>query len=70
MSDNRELMLTRLFDAPREKLYCAWTDPELLKQPAARQRISIGFSIRCGCNGGFLGGSDPSSRGTRARPTG
>ena len=31
MSD-RELVLTRLIDAPREKLYRAWTDPELLKQ--------------------------------------
>jgi uncharacterized protein YndB with AHSA1/START domain len=27
-----ELVLTRLIDAPREKLYQAWTDPELLKQ--------------------------------------
>jgi uncharacterized protein YndB with AHSA1/START domain len=25
-------MLTRLIDAPREKLYRAWTDPTLLKQ--------------------------------------
>jgi uncharacterized protein YndB with AHSA1/START domain len=28
----RELVLTRLIDAPREKLYRAWTDPELLRQ--------------------------------------
>ena len=27
-----ELVLTRLIDAPRAKLYQAWTDPELLKQ--------------------------------------
>ena len=32
MSTDRELMLTRLIDAPREKLYRAWTDPTLLKQ--------------------------------------
>ena len=32
MSDDRELTLTRLIDAPREKLYRAWTDPHLLKQ--------------------------------------
>ena len=32
MSADRELMLTRLIDAPREKLYRAWTDPHLLKQ--------------------------------------
>ena len=27
-----DLVLMREFDAPREKLYKAWTDPELLKQ--------------------------------------
>jgi uncharacterized protein YndB with AHSA1/START domain len=27
-----ELVLTRLIDAPREAVYRAWTDPELLKQ--------------------------------------
>jgi uncharacterized protein YndB with AHSA1/START domain len=32
MSADRELMLTRLIDAPREKIYRAWTDPTLLKQ--------------------------------------
>jgi len=32
MSADRELMLTRLIDAPRQKLYRAWTDPNLLKQ--------------------------------------
>ena len=32
MSADRELVLTRLIDAPREKLYRAWTDPILLKQ--------------------------------------
>ncbi|HBK06152.1 MAG TPA: polyketide cyclase [Acetobacteraceae bacterium] len=29
---DRELVLTRLIDAPREKLYRAWTDPALLRQ--------------------------------------
>ena len=29
---DRELVLTRLIDAPREKLFRAWTDPALLKQ--------------------------------------
>lgn len=28
----RELSLTRLIDAPRERVYRAWTDPELLKE--------------------------------------
>lgn len=31
-SVNRELTLTRIIDAPREKVFKAWTDPELLKQ--------------------------------------
>ena len=29
---DRDLVLTRLVDAPPEKLFKAWTDPELLKQ--------------------------------------
>lgn len=29
---DRELVLTRLIDAPRDKLYRAWTEPELLKR--------------------------------------
>lgn len=32
MPANRELVLTRLINAPREKVYRAWTDPDLLKQ--------------------------------------
>ena len=31
-SSDRELVLTRLINAPREKLYRAWTEPALLKQ--------------------------------------
>jgi uncharacterized protein YndB with AHSA1/START domain len=29
---DRELVLTRLIEAPREKLFRCWTEPELLKQ--------------------------------------
>ena len=29
---DRDLVLTRIIDAPREKMYAAWTQPELLKQ--------------------------------------
>ena len=32
MSTDRELVLTRLIAAPREKVYRAWTEPALLKQ--------------------------------------
>jgi uncharacterized protein YndB with AHSA1/START domain len=31
-SANRELVLTRIINAPREKVYRAWTEPALLKQ--------------------------------------
>jgi len=31
-TSDRELVLTRLIDAPREKVFRCWTDPELLKQ--------------------------------------
>jgi uncharacterized protein YndB with AHSA1/START domain len=31
-TSDRELVLTRLIDAPCEKLFRAWTDPALLKQ--------------------------------------
>ncbi|RCS22226.1 polyketide cyclase [Phyllobacterium salinisoli] len=31
-TNDRELVLTRLIDAPREKLFRAWTEAELLKQ--------------------------------------
>jgi uncharacterized protein YndB with AHSA1/START domain len=29
---NRELVITRLIDAPRQNVYRAWTEPELMKQ--------------------------------------
>jgi uncharacterized protein YndB with AHSA1/START domain len=32
LSSDRELLLTRLINAPREKIYRAWTEPELLKE--------------------------------------
>jgi uncharacterized protein YndB with AHSA1/START domain len=31
-TSDRELVLTRIIDAPRHKVFKAWTDPELLKQ--------------------------------------
>jgi uncharacterized protein YndB with AHSA1/START domain len=31
-SGERELVITRIFDAPRELLWKAWTDPELVKR--------------------------------------
>ena len=31
-TSDRELVLTRLIDAPREKVFRCWTDPALLKQ--------------------------------------
>jgi len=32
MTTDRDLTLTRIIDAPREKVYRAWTDPEQIKQ--------------------------------------
>lgn len=29
---DRDLKLTRIIDAPREKVFRAWTEPEILKQ--------------------------------------
>ena len=31
-TDDRELVLTRIIDAPRERVFRAWTDPKLLVQ--------------------------------------
>lgn len=31
-TEGRDLILTRVFDAPREKVYRAWTEPEIMKQ--------------------------------------
>lgn len=31
-TEGRDLMLTRIIDAPREKVFKAWTDPKLLTQ--------------------------------------
>jgi uncharacterized protein YndB with AHSA1/START domain len=31
-TSDRELVLSRVIDAPPEKLFRAWTDPELLRQ--------------------------------------
>ncbi|MBL9128919.1 MAG: SRPBCC domain-containing protein, partial [Verrucomicrobiales bacterium] len=30
--DDRDLLITRLIDAPPERVYAAWTTPELLRQ--------------------------------------
>jgi uncharacterized protein YndB with AHSA1/START domain len=31
-ASDRDLVITRIINAPREKVYKAWTDPELLKR--------------------------------------
>lgn len=38
---DRELVIKRVFDAPRELVFKAWTDPEMLKQWSAPQGFTI-----------------------------
>jgi uncharacterized protein YndB with AHSA1/START domain len=54
-ASDRELVLTRTIHAPREKVFRAWTDPDLLKQlfaplpyttPAAQMDVRPGGSSR------------------------
>lgn len=54
---DRELMLTRIYDAPREKLYRAWTDPELFKQwiaPRPYMTTFAEFDVRPGGSSLFV----------------
>jgi uncharacterized protein YndB with AHSA1/START domain len=65
-TSDRELILTRLIDAPREKLYQAWTDAALLKQwfaplpwttPHAELDVRAGGTstiVMCGPDGNSL----------------
>lgn len=49
--DDRDLVLTRLIDVPRKKLYRAWTEPELLKQwfcPKPYEVIHAEIDVRPG----------------------
>ena len=57
MSADRELVLTRLINAPREKVYRAWTDPELLKQwfaPNPYTTPVVEIDVRPGGSGYFV----------------
>ena len=48
---DRELTITRLIDAPREKVYRAWTDPELIVQwftPPPWKTIRAEMDVRAG----------------------
>ena len=50
-ANDRELVLTRLIDAPREKLYRCWTEPALLKQwfaPKPYETPVVEVSVRPG----------------------
>lgn len=49
--NNRELIITRLIDVPREKLFRAWTEPELLTQwftPKPYETIHAELDVRPG----------------------
>lgn len=50
-ANDRELVLTRLIDAPRENLYRCWTEPALLKQwfaPKPYETPVVEVSVRPG----------------------
>ena len=50
-ASDRELVLTRLIDAPREKLFRAWTEPALMKQwfaPAPWTTPTVETDVRPG----------------------
>jgi len=50
-TDDRELVLTRLIDAPREKLWRCWTEPKLMVQwftPAPWKTIHAETDVRPG----------------------
>lgn len=50
-ANDRELVLTRLIDAPRDKLYRCWTEPALIKQwfvPAPWTIASAEMDVRPG----------------------
>ncbi len=40
-SPNREPAITRMFDAPRERVFNAWIDPEITKQRSAPRGFTI-----------------------------
>lgn len=50
-ASDRELVLTRLMDAPREKIFRAWTEPELLVRwftPAPWKTVKAEVDVRPG----------------------
>ena len=53
----RELLLTRIINAPREKVYAAWTQPELFKQwisPRPYSTPNAEFDVRPGGSSYFI----------------
>ncbi|WP_026602730.1 SRPBCC family protein [Methylomonas sp. 11b] len=56
-AESRELVLTRLIDAPPEKLFRAWTEPALLKQwfcPKPWTVASADLDVRAGGTSSIL----------------
>jgi uncharacterized protein YndB with AHSA1/START domain len=43
-TDSLELSIHRVFDAPREKVWKAWTDPEEMKQWSAPKNLTVPVS--------------------------
>ena len=59
-ADDRTLRLVRTFDAPRERVFAAWTDPEQFAQwfgPQGTTTISCDLDLRTGGTWRLLGQS-------------
>ncbi len=44
MSNNIELIITRVFDAPRQRVWQAWSDPEILKRWWGPKSFTVPFA--------------------------
>lgn len=44
MANDNELVITRVFDAPRELVWKAWTDPEMMKEWSAPRGFTLPVS--------------------------
>ena len=61
-ASDRELVLTRLIDAPREKLFRAWTDPEGNEFPSRGVFLEVVKNERLVFTDAYVRGWEPSEK--------